>query len=196
MRLKNTFRLAGLSLLLLLSVCAVADEEQDRAALDRIRVAYEEAINNGDMSKFQPYLAKDFSGVMVTGESVQSYSDLVGYWKKIQSLLGPGGSIRTKVIVDRTDLFGDIALSRGATDETIHAGITGRDYLVHQSWTAVLRRESGEWKVVRIHGSMDPITNVFVAVDVKIAKIAFGTGGLIVGFLLGLVMMMIVHRKR
>ncbi len=49
--------------------------------------------------------------------------------------------------------------------------------------------------MVGIHGSMDPITNVFVAVDIKMAKIVFGTGGLIIGFLLGIVMMRVARRR-
>src|SRR5215472_6671728 len=101
-------------------LCAVgspvrADEESDRAALRMIRTNYMEAVNSGDPSKMAPFLSKEVTGVMVTGEEVKGLDGLVAYWKKIQDLIGTGGSYHVAVNVDKTDLYGDIAVSRGST---------------------------------------------------------------------------------
>jgi hypothetical protein len=43
----------------------------------------------------------------------------LGYWNEVQQLIGPGGSYHVNVNVDKTEFFGDIAVSRGATDESV-----------------------------------------------------------------------------
>lgn len=161
-----------------------ADLESDRAALRIIKAAYEEACKAGDPAKLGPYLTKEATGVMVTGEEVVGLDGIKAYWAKIQSLMGPGGSYATTVNVDTTEVFGDVAVSRGTTDDVVRVA-GGKELKFNSRWTAVCRREDGAWKIHRMQASLDPIQNVFIATRVTGAKLTFGIGGAAVGLILG-----------
>lgn len=164
---------------------ARADLESDRAALRVIKAAYEEACKAGDPAKLGPYLAKEATGVMVTGEEVVGLDGIKAYWAKIQSLMGPGGNYTTTVNVDTTEVFGDVAVSRGTTDDVVRVA-GGKELKFNSRWTAVCRRENGVWKIHRMQASLDPIQNVFISVRVTGAKLTFAIGGAVVGCLLGI----------
>jgi hypothetical protein len=51
---------------------------------------------------------------------------LKAYWKQIQDLIGPGGSYLVTVNVAKTDLYGDVAVSRGDTQDVVQLG-SGRE---------------------------------------------------------------------
>jgi uncharacterized protein (TIGR02246 family) len=157
-----------------------ADDEIDRTALRMIRTNYMEAVNSADPSRIAPNLSKDVTGVMVTGEEVKGFDELAAYWKKIQGLMGPGGSYHVTVNVDKTELFGDVALSRGTTDDVVRLG-TGKEMPFNSHWTAVCRKENGTWKVLRMQATMDPVDNIFISL--RLAKSRITAGG--VGFLAG-----------
>jgi uncharacterized protein (TIGR02246 family) len=176
----------NLLLILLLAIVSTsrADLESDRAALRVIKAAYEQACKTGDPEKLAPYLAKDVTGVMVTGEEVAGLEGLKAYWSKIESLMGPGGTYSTTVNVEATEVFGDISISRGTTDDIVRlAG--AKDLKFNSRWTAVCRRENGAWKIYRMQASLDPIQNVFIDGRVTGAKLTFGIGGAAVGLVLG-----------
>jgi len=185
----------GIICLILCSLCSSvrADEESDRAALRMIRTNYMEAANSGDPSKIAPYLSKEVTGVMVTGEEVKGFDGLVAYWKKIQNLVGPGGSYHVTVNVDKTDLYGDTAVSHGNTDDVVRLA-TGKELQFHSLWTAVCHKENGVWKVVRMEAAMDPVDNVFVSLRMQKTRLAAGGIGLLAGVLLTLLIGLLRRR--
>ena len=168
-----------------LGLSARADEESDRAALRMIRTNYMEAANSSDPSKIAPFLSKDVTGVMVTGEEVKGADGLAAYWEKIKGLIGPGGSYHVTVNVDKTDLYGETAVSHGNTDDVVRLG-TGQEFRFHSLWTAVCRKENGAWKVIRMEAAMNPIDNVFISLKILKTRIKSGALGLIAGMVLGL----------
>ncbi|HEY3913174.1 MAG TPA: nuclear transport factor 2 family protein [Verrucomicrobiae bacterium] len=159
---------------------ARADDLADRAALRLIRTNYMEAANSGDLSKIAPYLSKEVTGVMVTGEEIKGFEGLKAYWKKIQNLIGPGGSYHITVNTDDTTLYGNVAVSRGNTEEVVRLA-TGKELRFSSSWTAVCRKEDGAWKVIRIQATMNPVNNVFVTLNLQKTKFEYGLGGVILG---------------
>jgi len=165
---------------------ACADDAADRAALRMIRTNYEVAVNSGDPSKIKGDLSKDVTGVMVTGKEVEGYDGLVTYWKEVQALIGTGGTYHVTVNVDKTDLLGDVAVSRGTTDETVRLP-NGKELDFNAFWTAVCHKEDGQWKVFRMEATLDPVHNVFVTLQIKRAKLIYGIGGLLGGILFFLV---------
>jgi ketosteroid isomerase-like protein len=181
----NRLLLAGIACLMVwaLNTTARADDESDRAALRLIRTNYMDAVNSGDPSKISPHLSRDVTGVMVTGEEVKGFDGLVAYWKKIQDLIGPGGSYHVTVNVDKTDLYGDVAVSRGKTEDVVRLG-TGKELRFHSLWTAVCHREDGVWKVVRMEAAMDPVDNVFISLRLQKTKLGAGAAGLLAGIIL------------
>ena len=175
----------SLMLGLLLAAPVLADEDAEHAAVRKIKTAYEEAVNTDAMEKFEPWLGKDATGVMVTDEELHSFAELQAYWLRIKALLGSGGSYTVKVNVDQTDLLGDVAVSRGTTDDTAKTARFG-SVNFHSHWTAVLLKDGGEWRVLRLHGSMDPLENPFVVARMASRSLAFGGVGAVLGFVLGL----------
>jgi ketosteroid isomerase-like protein len=173
---------------------AHADDDADRAALRMIRTNYEVAVNSGDLSKIKGDLSKDVTGVMVTGKSVEGYDGLVAYWKEVQTLIGTGGTYHVTVNVDKTDLFGDVSVSHGTTDETVRLS-NGKELDFSAYWTAVCHKEDGQWKVLRMEATLDPVHNVFVSLQLDKAKLMYGIGGLVSGIILVLLIRLICCRK-
>jgi ketosteroid isomerase-like protein len=175
--------------------CAAADEEADHAALVELTKVYESAIQKADPNVLEPYLAEDFTGVMVTGEEVATLESLNAYWKKIQGYLGQGGTYAVKVNVSEpAKIVGDLAYARGTTDD-VAVTSDGKEYRFQGFWTAVCRREGDDWRIVRIHGSMDAITNTFVATALQKASTYAGVVGGVLGFLVGVLVLWIFNRR-
>jgi ketosteroid isomerase-like protein len=181
---------------LLPAVHAAADEAADHEALKELVGVYEMAIDNSDPNVLKPYLAADFTGVMVTGEEVASLESLDAYWNKIQGYLGDGGKYTVKVNVpEPATIIGDLAYARGTTDD-LAVTSDGKEYPFEGFWTAVCRREGDSWKIVRIHGSMDALTNIFAMTSLQRASTYAGVIGGVVGFLLGALVLWLVSRRR
>lgn len=173
---------------------ARADEDADRAALRLIKTNYVEAVNSGDLSKIKNDLSQKVTGVMVTGRLVEGYDGLVSYWKEIQDLIGVGGTYHVTVNVDKTDLFGDVAVSHGTTEEAVRLP-NGKELDFNAFWTTVCHKEDGAWKVVRMQATMNPIENVFVALQLKTSRWIYGMGGLASGVMLVLIMRFIFRQN-
>jgi ketosteroid isomerase-like protein len=171
------------------SAAAVADAEADHEALRALVPKYEQAASEGKPELLEPYLDPEFSGVMVTSGEVDSAASLRDYWAKVQKYMGEGGKYRVKVdVAKRSILSGDLAVAHGTTsDEMTTAG--GKVYRFEGRWTAVCRKRDGQWKVLRIHGSMDPIFNPLVAEAVQASAVPAG----VVAGLVGLVVGWLVH---
>ncbi|HEX3716961.1 MAG TPA: hypothetical protein VH595_03260 [Verrucomicrobiae bacterium] len=175
---------------------ARADEMADRTALHMLRTNYMEAVNSGDLTKMSPNVDKDATAVMVTGEEVKGMDGLKAYWGKIQNLIGPGGGYHVTVNLDKTDLYhDDLAVSRGSTDDVLHLG-NGKDLRFNSLWTAVCHKEDGNWKVIRMEAAMDPVNNVFVSLQLAKAKLLFGIGGAAAGVVFGLIVGILITKKR
>ena len=197
MKTKQHTRCCYIAALLVLAISnslALADDEAEHAALRKIKAAYEDAVNSGNPSKIGPFLGKEVTGVMVTGEPVQGLESLESYWKKIQSIIGQGGSYHVNVNVSKSDLYGDTAVSSGTTEDVVRLA-NGRELKFNSLWTTVCRKENGDWKIIRMQATMDPVENVFVSARLKIAKLTFGVGGFVLGALLVLAACLL-RRKR
>ncbi len=174
----------------------VADPEADHDALRALVPKYEQAAIEGKPELLQPYLDPEFNGVMVTSDEVDSATSLQDYWAKIQKYMGEGGKYRVKVhVAARSILSGDLAVAHGTTsDEVTTAG--GKTYQFEGRWTAVCRKRDGQWKILRIHGSMDPILNPFVAATVRGSSIFAGVVAGIVGLVFGWFLHVLWSRRK
>ncbi|MGD9127096.1 MAG: nuclear transport factor 2 family protein [Planctomycetia bacterium] len=172
------------------------DGDADHASLRALVPMYEQAIHESKLEAFKPYLDPEFSGVMVTGEEVKGFQGLVDYWEEIQALIGEGGTYRTKVnVAGPAILSGDMAIAHGTTNDEVVTG-SGKKFEFTSQWTAVCRKRDGEWKVLRLQGTMDPIQNQFVLAAVQSASVFFGVIGLVVGLIIGVLVCLVVRRCR
>jgi ketosteroid isomerase-like protein len=168
-----------------------APEDPAHNALRQLKSTYETAVRTGNLEALKPLFAPETTAVMILGQEVKSYAELEEHWKFVRGLIGPGGTYTTKLNPETSLIFGEIALSRGTSDELVRTK-EGREYAFTSRWTAVSRNVGGEWKVLRLHGSMDPVTNVFTTTFMQRAKLTYGIGGVVVGLVLGI----IVGRRR
>jgi hypothetical protein len=87
---------------------------------------------------------------------------------------------------DDTIFEGNIAIAKGRANE--RAVRNGKTLDFVSQWTAIARKESGEWKLVRIQASIDPVGNPIIKAlqgyKEWIIGVAALVGGLIIGRLL------------
>lgn len=191
--------LACLRLLPLLTALALtllplhADNENDQAALRSMKSAYEEAVNSGHPEKIANHLAENVTAVMVTGEEVQGTAGLDAYWKKVREMIGEGGTYQVEVLTDKTEFAGDSAFSRGRTHERVVLA-NGKTFKFDALWSTVCQKQEGEWKVVRMHSTIDPINNPFVVARLTATKWTYGLLGLILGSVTALVGTLLICR--
>lgn len=172
-----------------------ADEAADHDSLRQMKTVYEDALNKGDLGPLRGLPASNFSGVLLLGEEVHNYDELVANWKRLQDLIGKGGQYHVKINPQLSDLYGDIAVSHGTNEEYVRTG-DGREYRFPSSWTVVSHRENGQWKVVRMHASMAPVVNVFSEAKLMAARVIYGIGGVVAGLLLMGVLRMFSSRRK
>jgi ketosteroid isomerase-like protein len=191
MKINQILALAVALIFLGLNTAAHADDEADRDALRLIRTNYMNAVNSGDLSLIKNDLSQEVTGVMVTGKPVAGFDGLVAYWKEVQGLIGQGGTYHVIVNVDKTDLFGDVSVSHGTTEETVRLA-SGKELDFSAYWTAVCHKENGEWKVVRMQATLNPIDNVFVSLRIKEMESVYGGIGFIAGILVVLAVRLVL----
>jgi ketosteroid isomerase-like protein len=174
---------------------AQADEAADHDALRKLRRVYEQAVAEDRVDLILPYLDPQFTGVMLTGEEVKGADGMRAYWKKIKDLMGPNGKYTVTVEPDDlSTLMGDIAIAKGTTADVV---VTDRgDYRFTSHWTAVCRRTGGEWKILRVQGSMDPVGNPFVKKILTTSALSTGGGGAGLGLLGGAVLGFLFGRRK
>jgi uncharacterized protein (TIGR02246 family) len=159
----------------------------DRTALRQLGASYEQAINGGNLTSLAPSVAPDATAVFVTNDEVQGIEDMQKFFENIKERLGKGSSYTVKLQPDRTAFFGDIALAHGTSDELAKTG-SGREFKFTTHWTAVLRKDAGQWKALRLQVTMDPFNNPAVAAQLQMRTwIAAGLGvvAAIVAFIIG-----------
>lgn len=202
--MKNSHVVVSVGLVLLLPACVFAQDEPisaassrassleqkaDHEALRALVPLYEQAASEGKPSLLKPHLDPEFTGVMVTGEEVTGLSALEDYWRKIRALIGDGGKYTVKVNVAAPAIIdGGLAVARGTTSERVVTE-SGKEYHYTGYWTAVCRKTDGQWRLLRVQASMDPISNPFVSALGQAKAILWiaiaGSAGLVVGWILG-----------
>ena len=167
----------------------------DREALRAIGARYEKAINDGNLSPLADSLLPSMSTVFVTGKEVAGVEAMQKYYEDIKAQLGEGSSFKVKLIPDRTEFFGDMAIAHGRSDESVNFA-NGSTLAYQTVWTAVLKKTDGQWKGARLHVSMDPVENPIIELKTKWRERLIGGGGLLVGLVLAGAMVWLRGKRR
>lgn len=164
---------------------AHADETADRTALRAIRQSYEEVVNNpkSGYTVLEKHFVPETTAVLVTDHEIASFREFTEYFAKIRTMIGEGGSYTVKTKVDKTELYGDLAVSRGTTEDLVVTD-EKKEFKFRSHWTAVCRRIDGDWKIIRLHASMDPLENDFIRAKVAGTGKFYGITGFIAGALI------------
>lgn len=174
---------------------ATLQEEAEHEALREIRRIYEQAVDQNQIELLRPLLHPEFTGVMVTGRAVASIDEVRDYWRDIWTLIGEGGRYSSTVKPEWSTLFGDVAVARGTTEDVVVTG-EGREFRFETFWTAVLQKDDGRWKLRRVQGSMDPVTNPFVREFMRRTALQGGFVGGAIGLAVGFGAAFLIARRR
>ena len=191
----NTLAVVACLLAFLVESALGQEPGEDHDALRALKMAYESAVNERKIENLTEHLHEDFSGVMVTGEAIESLAELKLYWSKIQNLIGSGGTYRVELRPDISRIEGQVALAKGVTHDHVVTS-AGQEYSFESQWTAVLRKVDQRWKILRIQATMDPIENEFVQVAVKGGVITGVVGGGAIGVVVGVLLKILLGRRR
>ena len=170
-------------------------DEPEHQALRNIKSMYERAVNEDRLDLLKPYFATPFYGVMITNKRVSSLAEMKQYWTGMKSLMGPGGTYHVTVIPDRSVLMGDFALARGVTQDVVTTS-AGKTFRFATTWTCLLHKEGGTWKVLQVQGSMDPLRNPFVIDAYHRAANMLALGAAAIALIVGLLIGWFIGRRR
>ncbi|MEZ6069925.1 MAG: nuclear transport factor 2 family protein [Pirellulales bacterium] len=160
------------------------DDEADHEALRQLRALAERAINENRLELFEPYLDKDFWIVTYTDRQFSDFETFQARWQQTRDELLAGGSYTTKMIPERSLIFGDIAVTRGDSENVLING-SGEEFHFTSHWSAICRKVDGKWKVVQAHSSLSPFDNPMLRSAVKGMMIKSGAGCALVGLAAG-----------
>lgn len=177
---------------LLAAICLPAFAiEEDKQALRDLRSIYEKAIADRNLDALKPHLAADFTAVMITADEVKGFDGIIAYWGKVEEFLGDGGTYQVSIDSDDSIFEGNLAIAKGRALEQVKLG-SGREIEFTSQWTAIARKESGAWKLVRIHATIDPLANPIIHSLQRIKFWSIAAAGLLLGIIAGL----LIRRKK
>ena len=178
------------------SVFAQEDpQEADHEALRGLKVVFEEAVNKNQMGLIEPFLDKDFSVVTFTDKEFTDFETFKAQWEKTREHMLQGGTYSTRLIPVRSQIIGDIAITKGDSENIMTTG-SGEAFTFTAHWTAVCRKTDGEWKILRGHNSLDPFGNPMLKSGVKQVLVKVSAGVAVVGILVGLAMGFLIGRRK
>ena len=176
------------------AVTAVSDESEHEA-LRQLKGIYERAISGNNIDALAPYFSDQFHGVMLTGRVVTNFDELKRFWADMRELIGEGGSYTTTLNPERSVVNGDVALARGSSNDVVVTS-EKNEFRFTSYWTAVLQKQAGQWKLVQVQGTIDPIDNPFVREfnrrENRIVIPLSAIGGLVLGLIAG----WLIRRRR
>jgi ketosteroid isomerase-like protein len=161
-----------------------ADDEADHAALRQYKTLFEKAASENQLDVLKPLLHEPFSIVTYTDREFTDFATFKERWQKTRDEIVGTGSYRVTLRPERSLIYGDMAVARGDSDSVLVTG-RGNEYRFTSHWTAVFRKQDSQWKIVRVHSSLDPFGNPMVVGEVKRRLWQVGTGAAGAGLFLG-----------
>ena len=171
------------------------DEEALHQELRGLKKTYEDAVNSGNLAPLAPAFCPQTSGVVATNEEFHTLDEMQQIFDRFKSSLGPGSTYRVTLNPERSLIYGDMAVVRGTSNEYVKTG-KGNEFNLTTRWTAVLRRENGQWHLLRSQVSMDPFHNSVTDYFFASIKQLYGGGGLALGLVIGILLGYLGRRRK
>lgn len=166
---------------------SLQDDEAAHQALREFKVIFEQAASENKLDLLKPHLHEPFSVVTYTDREFTDFEAFKARWQKTRDEVVGKGSYKVTLLPELSEIYGDMAIARGDSKNVLVTG-AGKEYHFTSHWTAVFRKVDGQWKVVRVHSSLDPFGNPLVVAEAwrKVLQVglAAAVGGLVVGWLL------------
>ncbi len=168
------------------------DEATLHAELRLLTPIYEKAVSSGDFSPLESLFDADTSGVTVNNETFKSFAELKAVFEKFRTSF-PGVVYQVTLHPVLSQLYGNVAVARGTCDEFVKTA--AGEFTYTSTYTAVLRRVDGKWKLVRSQVTMDPFQNSVVLYFIKKTEMGYGLGGLAIGAVVGLLLGRLLKKR-
>lgn len=179
---------AGLVLLACLTGVAVGapedPQEADHEALRQLKAVFEQAVNQNQLDLLKPYMDQGFSVVTYTDKEFTDFEQFKQQWQKTRDRLLGGGTYSIRLLPERSQILGDIAITRGDSENVMVTG-RGKTFKFTAHWTAICRKSDGQWKILRGHNSLNPFSNQMLTDGVRKACITASSAALVLGLVLG-----------
>lgn len=172
---------------------AAADDAKAHDELRQLLAVYEKAINSGDLAPLESFFSPESSGVVVDNQPFKNFVELKAIYDRFHASF-PGTVYHIKMDAEPSQIIGDLAVAHGTCDEFVKMGAGEFAYKSH--WTAVLKRENGQWKLVRSQFTMDPFRSTIVQYFVRQTKLYAGLGGLAAGLVIGFIAARVLGKKQ
>jgi ketosteroid isomerase-like protein len=200
--LRGRYRICAiltLALLLLPSVTAAqqeaADDESDHQALRELKAVFEKAASENNLDPLKDHLHEPFSVVTYTDREFTDFETFKTRWQKTRDEIVGTGSYKVTLLPERSEIYGDMAVAHGDS-ENVLVNSSGKKFEFTSHWTAVLRKVDGDWKIVRVHSSLDPFGNPMLVDGVKNKLLQTGALAAVAGVVLGGVIAWLVASRR
>ena len=169
--------------------------EADHDALRKLRAVVEQAVNENRLDLLKPHLAEGFSIVTYTDREFDDFDAFQKRWQQTREELLAGGSYTTDLRPELSQLIGDIAVTKGNSNNVLVTG-SGTQHEFTARWTGVCQKIDGQWKIVRVHCSLDPFGNPLVRSATRQMIVRAGLIGGALGLASGWVLRMLLVRRR
>ena len=170
-------------------------QEAEHAALREFKSLFEKAASENELDLLKPMLHEPFSVVTYTDREFTDFEAFKDRWQKTRDEIVGNGSYKVTLLPERSEIYGDMAVARGDS-ENVLVTAAGNEYRFTSHWTAVFRKQDGQWKVVRVHSSLDPFGNPMVVGEVKRKMLQAGGAAAIGGLLVGGIVAFLLARRR
>ncbi len=175
---------------------AETDElEAEHDALRAFKTLFEQAVNSNQLDLLQPYLHDPFSVVTYTDREFSDFDAFRARWQKTRDEMLQGGSYTVELLPDRSQIYGDIAIAKGDSNNLLITG-SGQEHRFTSKWTVVFRKVDGDWKILRVHSTLNPFDNSMIKSHVQGLLIKSIGAALLGGLILGWLLRMFVGRSK
>jgi ketosteroid isomerase-like protein len=169
--------------------------EADHAALRQFKTLFEKAVNENQLELMRPYLDQPFSVITYKDREFSDFDAFKARWQLTRQELLGGGRYTMKLEPDRSQIFGDIAIAHGNSDNLLVTG-SGDEHHFSSHWTVVFRKVDRQWKITRAHNSLNPFDNPMLRAGVRKIVIRYVGGALVLGLILGWLIHALWSRRR
>ena len=188
-------------LLLLMGSPAITAEEANQEIHNELRAllhGLETAVNEERYNDLAPFFHPNLRVTTINQEIISSRDEIASYFNR---WFGPGGYLKKvdmKLNADAlTELYGNnsFGIVRGSGDENYILS-DSRYYEMKTRWTAtVIKDNDDKWRILSLHIGTNFLDNPILS-EAENALMYFAIGGLIVGFILMLIIMLVLRRMK
>jgi ketosteroid isomerase-like protein len=165
-------------------------------AVTRLHEGLVESFNQGDIDRLLTYLDTNVVVTWQNGEVCEGTAAVKAYYERMMKGDHP---VVSKVTADPKVLGrhfqGDWAISWGNLNDNFVLA-DGRELALNSHFTATIARRGDRWLVTAFHVSVNAFDNPVMALAVKKVSLFAGVGGAAVGFIGGLMVILLLRRAK